>query len=177
MRALRPASALAILAALACATAPAARAGICTSCPGPVDFDFNGDGRADLIRSSASLIRVDLLEGTVVVGSGFFPTGGGVFALKAVGRLDADANADFVAQGGGYARVTFVDAAGTGTKRTLYIADGGGAWQVVGTADLDGDGIDELFVKKLVWEGHTYQILTWHEGRPVVVYESGYDGL
>ncbi len=109
-----------------------------------VGFDFNADGKGDIARSSSGNIRVDILDGTSSTANGSFPTGGGVYILRAAGNLDNDANADLVAQGGGTARVTFVNAAGTGTKGTLFIPDGGGAWQVVDAADVNGDGIDEI---------------------------------
>ena len=116
--------------------------------PGPtnvfVGFDFNADGKGDIARSSSSSIRTDILDGTSSTANGSFPTGGGVFILKAAGNLNNDANADLAAQGGGTVRVTFVNAAGTGTAGTLFLPDGGGAWQVIDAADVNGDGIDEV---------------------------------
>jgi hypothetical protein len=137
--------ALAVLAAIACAPSAALAGPICSPvCRSRPNFDFDADGKVDLIRSGATGIRVDLLDGTAVVGKGCFPNAGGSYVLKAVGRLNHDDNSDFVSQGNGAARVTFVSANGTGVAGTLFLGDGGGAWQVVGVADVNGDGIDEI---------------------------------
>lgn len=109
-----------------------------------VGFDFNADGKGDIARSSASQILVNHLDGASSVGTGTFPTGGGVLALKAVGLCNGDDNADPVAQGGGSARVSFTNAGGTGQASALFIPDGGGSWQVVDAADTNGDGVDEV---------------------------------
>ncbi len=111
-----------------------------------IGFDFNADGKGDIARSSSSSIRTNILDGTTSTATGTFPTGGGVFILKAVGNMNGDDNADLIAQGNGTARVTFVNAAGTGQSATapLFIPDGGGAWNVVDAADVTGDGIDEV---------------------------------
>lgn len=137
--------ALAVLVAIACVPVAALAGPICSPiCRSRPNFDFDADGKVDLIRSGPTGIRVDLLDGTAVVGRRSFPNAGGRYALKAVGRLDGDDNSDFISQGNGVARVTFVGASGTGAARTLFLADGGGAWQVVGVADVNGDGIDEI---------------------------------
>jgi hypothetical protein len=86
-----------------------------------VAFDFNADGKADLIRSGPSGIRVDVLDGAASVANGTFPNGGGALSLRAVGHLNHDFNADFVTQGAGHARVSFVNAAGIATAGTLYL--------------------------------------------------------
>lgn len=137
--------ALAVLVAIACAPIAALAGPICSPiCRSRPNFDFDADGKVDLIRSGPTGIRVDLLDGTAVVGKGSFPNAGGSFVLKAVGRLNADDNSDFISQGNGVTRVTFVNATGTGVAGTLFLGDGGGAWQVVGVADVNGDGIDEI---------------------------------
>lgn len=115
---------------------------------GPTDFigfDFNADGKGDIARSSSASIRTNILDGVSSIATGTFPTGGGVFVLKAVGNMNNDGNADLIAQGNGTVRVTFVNAAGTGALGLpLFIPDGGGAWSVVDAADVTGDGIDEI---------------------------------
>jgi hypothetical protein len=47
---------------------------------------------------------------------------------------------------------------------------------VLAAVDLDGDGIDELIVERRLYEGRTWLIVGWEHDRPVVLYESGYDG-
>jgi hypothetical protein len=137
-----------------------------------VGFDFNADGKGDIARSSSGNIRVDILDGTSSILNGSFPTGGGTFLLKAAGELDNDANADLVAQGGGTARVTFVNAAGTGTKGTLFIGDGGGTWQVVDTADVSGDGIAEVIFNGVGAAAGAVRIANIATGSPVFTFLS-----
>ncbi len=172
MRNTRLASSLAALlvsaAAVVCSPA-VARAGIVCDCV-PSGFDFNVDAKIDLIRSGPPGIRVDILDGTAVVNSGMFPNGGGSFVLKAVGTLNSDDNSDFISQGNGTARVTFVNAAGTGTAGTLFIADGGGAWQVVGVADVSGDGIDEIIFEGTGAATGAIRIANIASGSPVFSY-------
>jgi hypothetical protein len=111
-----------------------------------VGFDFNGDGKGDIIRDAgAGGIRIDILDGTSSVANGTLPTAGGSFVLKAVGHFNADAQADTAVQGNGTVRVSFTAASGTATTGTpIFVPDGGGTWQLVDAADVNHDGIDEL---------------------------------
>ena len=137
-----------------------------------VGFDFNADGKGDIARSNSGNIRVDILDGTSSVANGSFPTGGGTLILKAAGLLNNDANADLVAQGGGTARVTFVNAAGTGTTSTLFVPDGGGSWQVVDAADVNGDGIDEVIFNGTGGAAGAVRIANIATGTPVFTFLS-----
>ncbi len=114
-----------------------------------VGFDFNGDGKGDIAIASAANVRTRILDGTTSTATGSFLTGGGTFVLKAIGNMNADANADLIMQGGGSARVTFVNATGTAASSTpaLFIPDASGAWDVVDAADVNGDGIDEIIFR------------------------------
>ncbi len=124
----------------------------------------------DVGSPNPAVIRVDLLDGVVSVGSGSFPTGGGTFVLKSVGDCNGDGNSDLISQGNGTARVTFVNAAGTGTASTLFIADGGGAWQVVDVADVTGDGIDEILFVGTGAAAGIVRIANVASGSPVFSY-------
>ena len=134
-----------------------------------VGHDFNGDGKGDFAVSSAGSIRTRILDGTTNTATGTFPTGGGTFVLKAVGNMNADANADLIAQGGGSIRVTFVNAAGTGASATppLFFGDGGGVWNVVDASDLTGDGIDEVIMRGVGSATGTMRIANIATGTPV----------
>ncbi len=140
------------------------------SCQPRQNYDFNADGKADLIRTGPTGIRVNLIDGTSSVGTGVFPNGGGTFELKAVGLLNGDNSADFVSQGNGTARVTFVNAAGTGTAGTLFIADGGGVWNVVGVADVNGDAIDEVLFEGTGAATGALRIANIASGSPIFSY-------
>jgi hypothetical protein len=134
-----------------------------------VAFDFNADGKADLIRSGPSGIRVDVLDGSASVANGTFPNGGAL-SLRAVGHLNHDFNADFVAQGAGHARVTFVNAAGIATAGTLYLSDGAGSWRVVDAADVNGDRVDEILFEGTGSATGSMRIANISSGSPVFSY-------
>jgi len=107
--------------------------------------DFNDDGKDDIARQGAD-IRVDLLDGTMSMGTGSFPTGGGSLEIVAVGNIDNNGNADIAAQGGGTIRLSKTNAAGTGPEpgQDIFISDGNGDFQVAALCDTNGDGIDEV---------------------------------
>ena len=136
---------------------------------GIFEADFNGDGKDDMARQNAGGIRVDILDGTSSIANGTFPTGGGTFVLKAVGKENNDAQFDLIAQGGGSIRITFVNAAGTGQSATapLFFPDGGGAWQVVDAADVDGDGIAEVIANGTGGAAGALRITNVATGTPV----------
>ena len=52
-----------------------------------VDRDFNGDGSSDIVAVSDRWVRINLMQGVTVLETGFASTGGGAFALRAVGDL------------------------------------------------------------------------------------------
>lgn len=175
MRGSRSVATVALLATVCFAVAVSAGP-VCT-CQMTPEFDFNGDGKSDLIRSDATAIRVDLLDGRTSVANASFANGRGRFALRAVGRFNGDDNADFVAQGGGHARVTLVNAAGTGTLGTLWIPDGGGTWQIVDAADVTGDGIDEILFADTGAAASAFRIANVASGSPVFSYVATGGGI
>ena len=162
-------AALVAIGATVCVSTVASAGPVCSCVPRP-RFDFNADGKVDLIRSGPTEIRVDLLDGSAIVGGGSFPNGGGSLVLKAVGMLDADEHSDFISQGNGTARVTFVNTAGTGIGGTLFLADGGGAWRLAGVADLNGDAIDEILFEGTGPATGAMRIANISSGSPVFSY-------
>jgi len=47
----------------------------------------------------------------------------------------------------------------------------------VAAIDLNGDGSDELVVGAVYYEGSSYKVFSFHEGKFVEVYDSFYHGL
>ncbi len=109
--------------------------------------DFNGDGKDDIALEGAADVEVRHLDGVSTVSTGSFPNGGGGFALKAVGYLNAGDNADIVQQGAGTIVVRLSNAGGTAQSSAIFFGDGGGAWNVVAACDVNGDGVDEVIAE------------------------------
>jgi hypothetical protein len=103
-------------------------------------FDLNGDGRADLVVANAATntVRIQLMDGTNVLATGFVGTGGNT--LVGVADLNYDGKSDLL----------FVNAAGTTMRLNLmngvtstsqgFVGNGNGAFPVDVVGDFDGDG-------------------------------------
>jgi len=114
--------------------------------------DVNGDGNKDLVYegvggSAVGLVRINLVSGGSITGAPFFvPAAFGPPVGK--GDFNGDGIDDIVYDGNGSHRIDLMDAdnnPGTGRIQSLFIADGGNAWEIRAIGDASGDGKDDLW--------------------------------
>lgn len=151
MRSIRFLAAPAVTAAFVLGVAAAAIAGPTPT--GVVACDINDDGTKDLAflgvtGSEANFDKTTLIVAGAPGTNGLFATGGGVWQLQSCGRF-GDGAAGLVSQGVSgsalnFVRVQVLNAAGTAVDSTVFAARGGGSWDYAGTADVDGDGLQDI---------------------------------
>lgn len=112
----------------------------------PIVCNVNEDGTQDLAFSGSSSDRVNVIQNGASASQTFPPNGGGVWGLEACEQIGS---AGLIAEGTGgaaanFVRVQPVDATGAFTGGPSFVPRGGGAWTLVGTADVDGDGFQDL---------------------------------
>lgn len=115
------------------------RASVVASAPVKDDIDGNGYSDVAFARSGEWAYYTYAGQGFVASSYGGASVGGG--KLVATARLNDDAMADLVFDSGNSIEV-WISNTGTYTKRTAgYYGDG---WKFFGTADVDGNGLDEI---------------------------------
>lgn len=133
---------------------PSALAGPPPSPGTPVACNVNDDMTQDLAFSGATTNRVNLILNGASSSQGFFPNGGGTWELMACQKvgsagLISQGSAGLISQGmlgvaANFVRIQTLNAAGNAVVSTTFVGRGGGAWSFVGTADVDGDGLQDL---------------------------------
>jgi hypothetical protein len=119
--------------------------------------NINDDDTRDLAyggvagTSQADFDLTTLIALGDVTGTGQVPTGGGVWDLVSCGRFGPSA-AGMVSVGvsgtaANFVRVSTLNAAGDTIVASVFAPLGGGAWEYVGTADVDGDGLQDLILQ------------------------------
>ena len=106
----------------------------------PMTFDFDGDGRTDLLeqRSDGAVAMTLAATGTRVP---FAPVAGAF--VKAVGDLDGDRRSDILWEGAD-GSVTGALMNGTQATSSAQILAGNSGWSVRLLADFDGDGRQDI---------------------------------
>lgn len=118
-------------------------------------YDFDGDGNADLLFVGVPSTPGDRLLRVVLGGpagapvrTAIFRTAGGSLRLADAGDVDGDGRDDLVMQGlplgpsRGVIRIDLTDGAVVVGNR--YLPDGSDTWTVLGVADTNGDGAQEI---------------------------------
>ncbi len=121
--------------------------------PALLACDFNEDQTRDLAFGGVpTTSQADFDKTTIIVAGaksgtdGFFSTGGGSWGLEFCGQFGS---AGLVSQGvsgiaANFVRVQILNATGTAVASQTFSSRGGGSWDLVGTADVDGDGLQDL---------------------------------
>ena len=137
--------------------------------------DFDGDGLADIVIASVLFNRVWIdytsdgigAETDLSTVTSFFTSceadfpGAGFGSSLAIGDLNGDSNADLIVgapgcdSDAGEVHVWYGDGSPLDATPDLIIPGGEALGNNVFTDDLDGDGIDELFVQELQTAGDT----------------------
>lgn len=128
-----------------------------------VPCDINDDETKDLAykgvpgTGEADFDKTTIIEAGAVPanGTGTFATGGETWQLQTCGQFGS---AGLVTKGvlGGatnFIRTQTLNAAGDSVVSTTFSGLGGGDWELAGTADLDGDGFQELVFQGVTGTG------------------------
>lgn len=122
--------------------------------------NYDIDETNDLAFRGDASNRTQVLYNASVQSTGFFGNGGGAWELRHCVRitprelpigplLTLAGTAGLVSQGisgaaANFVRVERVDETAQVIHDTTYVGLGGGVWELVGTADIDGDGAQDL---------------------------------
>jgi hypothetical protein len=136
--------------------------------------DTNDDGRTDLLGTgegagAAGYFRIELVSnpGTGVDSTGYLENGGGAWELfdligcttiskgppASTQDLNGDGQADLVTIGveataaQGFWRLQVMNASGVGSDNQGFLGNGGGAWELLDSADFNGDGRGDLLAE------------------------------
>jgi hypothetical protein len=120
----------------------------------PVQADFNGDGRADLVFSKAdNSLAIWLMNGTQVLGSATVLGPASGTTVTKVGDFDGDGKTDLVRQfSDGSIVVYFLDgaalaAAPAGLSNPQTVAVANANWTLVNVGDFNGDGKTDMVIQ------------------------------
>ncbi len=136
---------VAAVAAIALAAAPTVWAGPVGGGE-PVVCNIDSNLTDDLAFRGTSTNRVNLIAGGDSTSSAFHGNGGGDWNLVDCERLGSAALIDEGASGAAanFARARLLSSDGTTVDNELFVGLGGGLFEYVGSADVDGDGLKEL---------------------------------
>ncbi len=117
--------------------------------PGPVprvSFDFNADGRADLLfRYADGTIAMWLMDGMATTSiAGLFAPGSGV-SIHGIADFDGNGSADLLWELPDVLAVSLMD--GATFASTAGILGAGSGWTPAFTADFDGDGKADIVLR------------------------------
>jgi hypothetical protein len=114
----------------------------------PVNIDFNGDGKSDILLRRASDGRVDMwmINGTSMASSTTLYTDI-AWTVVGTGDFNGDGKSDILLRRASDGRVDIwlMNGASKASSATLYTDI---AWTVVGTGDFNGDGKSDILLRR-----------------------------
>ncbi len=157
MRSLGSLFAVLSAAALVALGASSALAGSTPSDGDVFNCNYNDDETNDLAFGGDGSNRSNVIEDAGVTSTGFFGNGGNAWQIEGCARVVPGSTTAGGPTGSGglisegvsgsaanFTRVEQLSSNGTVIENTVYGSLGGGSWDYAGSADVDGDGIDDL---------------------------------
>lgn len=118
----------------------------------PIDKDFNGDRKSDLLWTRGSEVSVWTMNGGQRLGGGIMGTGEYGYSIVSSGDYNGDGLIDLVWSNGH--SLKFWMSQGGGRYFPSDIAYYGPQWQPFASADIDGDGNDDLLWRQGSYISH-----------------------
>lgn len=117
--------------------------------------DVTGDGHADIVYGSSTLLSVYPNDGTGAFGpEATYPLSTGGFTSAALGDFNTDGLTDVAVMinGNSTAKLNLLTQSDTGTLNPRIVSSTYDIPQAAATADMNGDGLDDLVVMHGIWK-------------------------
>jgi ELWxxDGT repeat protein len=122
----------------------------------PTPYDFNGDGKSDLLfRNSSGEADIWELNGTSVLVAGSIGNPGPSWHERATGDFNGDGYADILWQNAD-GSVAIWEMHGTSMIGGAIVANPGPSWHAVGTGDFNHDGDADI-----LWQSSDGSVAVW----------------